>query len=341
MSKIYFNKNYERDVSLIIEALWAQKLVGSLRERLGLEAAHLPFIVFYVTTDNMQIWENNAAISWYQDRLMEAGQKNASFFDDLIAEYGELLKEVEVYWKAGPTADKDALKRYLILAGEALSLFCMWYYPLIDERTPEEMLAKLEELRGADEFFARNDLFVKDCVEALGGRRELANFLMPEEFPELPPEEVLLARTKGIVSADGTINHVGTLDEFASSHPEYVFEGLFDKIGEVSELKGQAAFRGVKQGRVRVVKNKQQMQIFEACEIMVSPMTTPDFLPAMKKAAAFVTDEGGVTCHAAIVARELKKPCIIGTKVATKALKDGDLVEVDADKGVVMILKRA
>jgi pyruvate,water dikinase len=52
-----------------------------------------------------------------------------------------------------------------------------------------------------------------------------------------------------------------------------------------------------------------------------------------------VTDEGGVTCHAAIVAREMKKPCIIGTKIATKVLKDGDLVEVDANKGVVKILK--
>ena len=69
-------------------------------------------------------------------------------------------------------------------------------------------------------------------------------------------------------------------------------------------------------------------------------MIKPDYLSAMKKAVAFVTDEGGITCHAAIVARELNKPCIIGTKIATKVLKDGDEVEVDADKGVVKILKR-
>lgn len=69
-------------------------------------------------------------------------------------------------------------------------------------------------------------------------------------------------------------------------------------------------------------------------------MTLPDLLPAMKKASAFVTDEGGVMCHAAIIARELKKPCIIGTRIATQFLKDGDLVEVDAEKGIVKILKR-
>ena len=70
-------------------------------------------------------------------------------------------------------------------------------------------------------------------------------------------------------------------------------------------------------------------------------MTTPDYLPNMKKALAFVTDEGGITCHAAIVAREMRKPCIIGTKVATRVLKSGDLVEVDAEKGIVTILEKA
>ncbi len=60
----------------------------------------------------------------------------------------------------------------------------------------------------------------------------------------------------------------------------------------------------------------------------------------MRKAKAIVTDEGGVTCHAAIVSRELKIPCIVGTKIATRVLKDGDLVEVDADKAVIKILKR-
>ena len=60
----------------------------------------------------------------------------------------------------------------------------------------------------------------------------------------------------------------------------------------------------------------------------------------MEKAAAFVTDEGGITCHAAIVSREMNKPCIIGTKAATKLLKDGDRVAVDADAGIVRILQR-
>ncbi|MBI5614473.1 hypothetical protein HY947_06105 [Candidatus Gottesmanbacteria bacterium] len=74
-------------------------------------------------------------------------------------------------------------------------------------------------------------------------------------------------------------------------------------------------------------------------EIIVSPMTMPDFLPAMKKAAAIVTDEGGILCHAAIVARELKKPCIVGTQFATQIFKTGDYVEVDAFKGTIRLIK--
>ena len=66
---------------------------------------------------------------------------------------------------------------------------------------------------------------------------------------------------------------------------------------------------------------------------MVSMATHPGLLPAMKKASAFITDAGGITSHAAIVAREMKKPCIIGTKIATKVLKDGDMIEIDTKSG--------
>ena len=68
--------------------------------------------------------------------------------------------------------------------------------------------------------------------------------------------------------------------------------------------------------------------------ILVASMTTPELLPAIKKAAAIVTDEGGITSHAAIVSTEMHKPCIVGTKIATKVFKDRDFVEVDAEEGI-------
>ncbi|MEK6901362.1 MAG: PEP-utilizing enzyme, partial [Nanoarchaeota archaeon] len=113
-----------------------------------------------------------------------------------------------------------------------------------------------------------------------------------------------------------------------------------DNVENITQLKGQSAQRGHAVGKVRIVRARQDMEQFSPGEILVSPMTDPSYLPIMKKAAAFITNEGGTLCHAAIVARELKKPCVIGTKIATHALMDGDIVEVDGDKGIVIIMQR-
>jgi len=109
---------------------------------------------------------------------------------------------------------------------------------------------------------------------------------------------------------------------------------------EQQEISGSPAFLGKATGRVKIIYRKEEFTKFNDGDILVTPMTHPEFLPMMRKAVAFVTDEGGITCHAAIVAREMKRPCIIGTKNATKVLKDGDMVEVDAEKGIVKILKK-
>ncbi len=107
------------------------------------------------------------------------------------------------------------------------------------------------------------------------------------------------------------------------------------KVSDVHEVKGVAAFHGNVSGKVCVVHTRADMAKFADGDIIVASMTDPSYLPIMKRATAFVTDEGGMLCHAAIVARELKKPCVIGTKIATDVFKDGDMVEVDAEKGIV------
>ena len=110
-----------------------------------------------------------------------------------------------------------------------------------------------------------------------------------------------------------------------------------EKIVDV--IKGTTASHGdTVQGRVRIL-DKSDLSEFQKGEILVTVMTSPEFVPAMHKAGAIVTDEGGVLCHAAIVSREMGKPCIIGTKIATKVLKTGDIVEVDTKKGLVKLLK--
>lgn len=110
---------------------------------------------------------------------------------------------------------------------------------------------------------------------------------------------------------------------------------------EVKEIKGTTAMNGKIRGKVKVLMSAKEVSKMKKGDVLVTFMTTPDFIIGIKKAVAIVTNEGGLTCHAAIVSRELKIPCIIGTKIATQVLRDGDLVEVDANNGVVKILKKA
>lgn len=99
--------------------------------------------------------------------------------------------------------------------------------------------------------------------------------------------------------------------------------------------KGQVGNKGIARGIARIILDINQSDSFLKGEILITGMTRPEYVPLMKKASAIVTDEGGITCHAAIVSREMNKPCIIGTKIATKVFKDGDLVEVDAKNGII------
>ncbi len=120
-------------------------------------------------------------------------------------------------------------------------------------------------------------------------------------------------------------------------------EKIFSKQeidNSVIEIKGSIAQMGKVSGIAKIVLSVKEVSKVQKGDILVTYMTSPDFLQAMKKAAAFVTNEGGLTCHAAIIARELKKPCVIGTKIATKVIYDGDLIEVDANYGIVKIIKR-
>ncbi|MBN8233313.1 phosphoenolpyruvate synthase [Corallococcus macrosporus] len=100
-------------------------------------------------------------------------------------------------------------------------------------------------------------------------------------------------------------------------------------------VSGLGASPGTVSGRVRVLRDAREDSRLEAGEILVAPMTSPDWVPTLRRAAAVVTDSGGMTCHAAIVSRELRKPCVVGTRTATKVLRDGEEVTVDGAAGTV------
>ncbi len=159
---------------------------------------------------------------------------------------------------------------------------------------------------------------------------ELLNFI---ENVKIPDERQLFLRHKR-----SSVYFTKKKIYFLSAIDTDRIEKIWLNDSEKKILKGASAFKGKVKGRCKVILDYYGATI-KSGEILVTGMTNPNYLLLMKKAAAIVTDGGGLLSHAAIVARELKKPCVIGTKIATKVLHNGDLVEVDADKGVVKIIK--
>jgi pyruvate,water dikinase len=100
-------------------------------------------------------------------------------------------------------------------------------------------------------------------------------------------------------------------------------------------VKGQGAAPGIASGKVVIIRDVKDTGSVKEGDILVTKMTNPDMVPAMRKVAAIVTDEGGMTCHAAIVSRELGTPAVVGTKTATSVLKNGQLITVDGEMGLI------
>jgi pyruvate, water dikinase len=124
------------------------------------------------------------------------------------------------------------------------------------------------------------------------------------------------------------------------SRPITTLEGIArpEKKAQAKEpalVTGLGASPGVVSGRVRVLTKPEEGRHLRKGEILVAPMTSPDWVPTLRRAAAIITDSGGMTCHAAIVSRELRIPCVVGTRVATRVLRDGEEITVDGATGQV------
>ncbi|NQU99300.1 MAG: hypothetical protein HQ538_01055 [Parcubacteria group bacterium] len=117
-------------------------------------------------------------------------------------------------------------------------------------------------------------------------------------------------------------------------------EGVLEqKDKKDNQLAGYMAYPGKLKGKVKIILNPKKVKNFRKDSVLVTKMTDPKFISLMEKSGAIITEIGGILSHAAIVARELKKPCLVGVKNATKILRDGDIVEVNANKGIIRKLK--
>ncbi|MFH1056693.1 MAG: phosphoenolpyruvate synthase [Candidatus Micrarchaeota archaeon] len=170
-----------------------------------------------------------------------------------------------------------------------------------------------------------------DIEKHYGGKPQDAEFA-------IEGKKIYIVQTRAITT-------LGKKTEVKQEKGEGNLGSLFDKPSAQAKteskengkvlLQGLAASPGIASGIVKIVLDLTQLNKVQKGDILVTRMTTPDFVPAMKRAAGIVTDEGGMTAHAAIVSRELGIPCIVGSRIATKTLKDGMEITIDAKRGIV------
>ena len=259
----------------------------------------------------------------------------------------EAIKNIDTYFNK----IKNILEEEKGLEKEELSMFLtdvrrlwswmnyMWWAIEYREKNGEPFDALLSARKRTEYFIPglvavlRNSMKtifpdLKNCADAL--------LLSEVESGVVPNKATLEERLKGFAYTNYKL-----FDSWESLTKEFsVYVGQRISMSGNCII-GQSAYPGCVKGRVKIISSRKEIGKFERGEILVSSTTTPDYLPAMKRAAAIISEHGGAICHAAITSRELKIPCVVGVGGATQVLKDGDLVEVDADKGVVRILERA
>ncbi len=199
------------------------------------------------------------------------------------------------------------------------------FYYMQDERKKYVLMANHHIRRFFDEIGQRVGLTSQEM--AYTAYPEVGDILLRKKFDK----KKLAERKKHCVC----IQTANRYEVFEGAVVDELFDAVFNPKVKEETLHGIAASKGVAKGVVKIVRKVHDLVNVFKGDILVASMTRPEMVVAMKKAAAIVTDEGGITSHAAIVSRELHIPCIVGTKNATKILKDGDLVEVDANKGIV------
>jgi phosphoenolpyruvate synthase/pyruvate phosphate dikinase len=285
----------------------------------------------------------------FMENLIELCLKNP---DKIISCYDEL----ERLDKKIPSLinrkieNKAQLKEYIKEIKEFMDNYCTIYlikvysnFAITDdvaEKQPE-LAKKAKNLLSKAEWFEVSKALIKNATDILKLSYKIVSSLTYDELLEYIDAGKLnyeLAEKRYNGYAWELASNQWLYEEEAD---EYIktLDVIEEKTEKTNILKGTVANKGRAKGQVVVALSTEDFDRIKQGCIVVAHMTTPWYTPYLSKVQAIITDEGGIGCHASIIAREMNIPCIIGTKTATSVLKDGDLVEVDAEKGIVRRLK--
>ena len=194
----------------------------------------------------------------------------------------------------------------------------------------------LRTLRG--EFIAHSMVYARELLKEIATRFNMKL----EDIVYMLPEEIMNLR-KGNMSVNSYRLRKKGFNIYMkndSCRIEAIETESRTEIKNENIIRGNIASRGKIEGFVKIVASEKDLDKVQEGDVLVTKMTSPDMTIALHRAVAIVTDEGGISCHAAIISREFDIPCIVGTKISTHVLKDGDFIRVDAEDGYVEIIKR-
>lgn len=274
---------------------------------------------------------------WVENSYFESKRLSIKDFENFIKELSvderkARISVIEKYClsvrqKKLAVCKKHALSREVVLLAKNLA-FSIWWQ---DHRKAVAMWSQ-----------GIVDIFLRAAERQLSVPYDDIMMYLADEWKDLflnqrkVSASILSSRKKLLVFSLDTVK--ARVTEFRGKDAVKVKSSLFTEHSaskDVNKISGTSVSKGKATGRVTILFSSREISKMKDGDVLVTSMTSPDFIAAMRKSSAIVTDVGGLTSHAAVVSRELGKPCIVGTKIATQALKDGDMVEVDADNGVV------
>ncbi len=327
-------------------SLWQQEIEVEANYTIVPGVLHIPLETFFfhfkdgVSTAYRSKTEREQLPSFYL-QLAKTPHISKQFYDSAM----QLVHKI----KTAEISSKDDLEQ---LRFHVLSLwpYYLWGYNLPRFKEKGILLPNSEielgnmsfavEIRKITEgIYDHVELKIEKLISTIIGKELDSRTMTKDEiFRILNGERIPLFNTEKIIDKQGIQNV--SLKEFILINNYHILEEEDHSIiiGQVACAGGAKKISGL----VKIVRRNSSEDFINFCDndILVSLATSPVFLPIMKRSLAIITDEGGLTSHAAIISRELNKPCIVGTKIATKVLKDGDLVEVDTEKGIVNIIKK-
>lgn len=345
IKEFIWSKNWSGNFGFIMPSQMSWQYTQMLKERFGLGLTNVAitnkrgYTTCYYVEEEIESFGNGLS------QKVRSGELDIGYWAaKLKSDTDDLNKILE---KADTDMGKDLYLQFKNSLNEYANAH-RFVKVVVDHLTPAELeknLKQLEEARVYSEpVYDDARIFTEKLARYIEGKTGYANDALRAltqtdvevyfDKGTLPEEELLKQRfEQSIITVFGKNEQI-----ILKNYEEYEKE-LNTVDTNVREISGQIAYKGIVQGPVKIVIDPIGYIGFNDDDILVTGMTRPDYLPLVAKAAALITDAGGMLCHAAITAREMKKPAIIGTQIATKVLKDGDIVEVDAERGIVTILK--